>query len=105
MVLVAEATVDLGCGVPLLRRGLVVVGEDAIDDGGGRPVPRSRSIPGSRGGWLGMAEDMPDGLASVTDLADGDAIASSPSDSAVVVHGEHVLSLRVGGRSLRDGSP
>jgi hypothetical protein len=51
-----------------------------------------------------MIEDMPDGLASVTelsgDLPDGHAIATSPPNRAVVVHREHVLGLRVGDRSL-----
>ena len=51
-----------------------------------------------------MVEDMPDGLACVSelpgDLSDGHAIATSPPNRAVVVHREHVLGLREGDRSL-----
>ena len=108
-VLVAEAAMDLGGGVPLLGRGVLVVGEDAVDDRLDRAEEGSLPVPGRGGRGLGMVEDMPDGLASVSelpgDLPDGHAIATSPPNRAVVVHREHVLGLRVGDRSLWERSP
>ena len=63
-----------------------------------------RSLVAAAGMGLGMLEDMPDGLAGVSelpgDLPDGHAIAPSPPNRAVVVHRKHVLGLRVGDRSL-----
>ena len=104
-VLVAEAAEHLRGGVPLLGRGGLVVGEDLVDDRLERPEHGGRSVPGQRLGMgLGMLEDLPDGLAGVSelpgDLADGHAIASRPPNRAVVVHRKHVLGLRVGDRSL-----
>ena len=42
-VLVAEATMDLGGGMPLLGRGVLVVGEDAIDERRDWPEQGQRS--------------------------------------------------------------
>jgi len=107
--LIAEATMDLCGGVPLLGRGVLVVVEDAIDDRLDRAQEGGPPVAGRRRRRFGMVEDMPDGLASVTelprDLADGHAIASSPPNRAIVVHREHVLGLRVGERSLWERSP
>lgn len=103
-VLVAEAAMDLGGGVPLLDWSVLVVGEDAIDARLDRAEDRSLSVANPWGRGLGMAEDMPDHLASVSELSgdhpDGHAIATSPPNRAVVVHREHVLGLRPGDRSL-----
>src|SRR5262249_48310612 len=61
----------------------------------------------AHGRWAGMCHDMPDGSSRVTELsgdcAEGQAIAPRPPDSAVVVHREHVLSLR-GGESFPVGT-
>ena len=109
VVLIAEATVDLGGGVPLLCRGVLVVGEDAVDERLDRSEKWGLPVPRRCGGGLGMAEDMPDGLACVSelpgDLPDGHPIAAGPPNRAVVVHREHVLGLRVGDRSLWERSP
>ena len=48
-VLVAEAAVDLGGGVPLLGRGVLVVGEDAVDDRLDRAEDGGLSVPGPVG--------------------------------------------------------
>ena len=102
--LVAEATMDLRGGVPLLGRGILVVGEYAVDDRLDRPEDGGLTLPGPGGLGFGMVEDMPDGLACMSelpgDLADGHAIATSPPNRAIVVHREHVLGLRLGDRSL-----
>ena len=51
-----------------------------------------------------MRQSMPDGLAGVPellgDLPDGHAITSRPPNRAIVVHGNHVLGLRVGECSM-----
>jgi len=100
VVLLAEATMDLGGGVPLLGRCALVVDEDAIDDRYDRAEERGLAGPGRWGRRFGMVEDIPDGLASVSelsgDLPDGHAIATSPTNRAIVVHREHVLGLREG---------
>jgi hypothetical protein len=49
---------------------------------------------------VGMCEGMPDGLPGVpqlaSDLPDGHAIAMGSPNRAIIVHGYHVLALRVG---------
>jgi hypothetical protein len=53
---------------------------------------------------LGALEGVPDGPPRMTelpgDLSDGEAIASRPPNRSVVVHGNHVLSLRAVSRSV-----
>jgi hypothetical protein len=46
LVLIAKATMDLGGGVPLLVRGVLIIDEDLVDDRLHRTEPGSRSIPG-----------------------------------------------------------
>jgi hypothetical protein len=98
---VAEATIDLGGGVALLRRGSAVVDEDLVDEGLEGAELGSGPVPGQGLGMgVGMHEGMPDGPARVSELAgdlpDGQAIAMSPPNRAIVVHGHPVLALRVG---------
>jgi hypothetical protein len=54
--------------------------------------------------WVRMHERMPDGFSGVSelpgDLPDGHAIAPRPPNRAVVIHGNHVLDLRAGDRSM-----
>jgi hypothetical protein len=102
---VADAPVDLGGGVSLLGRRGFVIDEDLIDDRLDRPQLGGWSIPGQRLGMgVRMLESMPDDSSGVSelsgDLSDGRAIAPRPSNRAVVVHGHHVLGLRVGDRSV-----
>ena len=99
--LIAKAAVDLGSGMPLLGRGGFVVEEDLIDQRLERPQLWGESVPGQRLGMgVRMHEGMPDGSSRVTelpgDLPDGHAIAISPPNRAVVVHGNHILALRAG---------
>jgi hypothetical protein len=58
---------------------------------------------------VGMHEGMPDGRSGVSelasDLSDGQAITPSPPNRAIIIHGNHVLGLRVGDRSLQERSP
>jgi hypothetical protein len=53
---------------------------------------------------FGMRQGMPDGLSRVSelpgDLSDGQTIASSPPNRTIVIHGHHVLGLRVGEGSM-----
>jgi len=104
-VLVADPPKDLRGGVPLLGRGGLVVGEDLVDDRLERSELGSRSVPGQ---GLGMGLDMlkrvPDGSSRVSelagDLSDGLTIASRPTNRSIVIHGNHVLSLRAVRRSV-----
>jgi hypothetical protein len=95
-VLVAEAAEQLHGGMPLLRRGVFVLGEDLVD--GGVERPEDRGGPGlgpGVGDRLGLAQDAADLGSGVMegagDLADGHAIATSPADGAVIVHRKHIL--------------
>ena len=64
-VLVAEATEHLHGGVPLLGRGVLVVGQDLVDDRPERPQDRGGSLVGPGVGIrLGLREDL-------TNLASG----------------------------------
>src|SRR6185437_13385968 len=99
--LVAEAAIDLGGGVALLGRRGAILDEDLVDGGLELAELGSRPIPGQGLGMrVGMHEGMPDGPAGVSELAgdlpDGQAIAMSPPNRAIVVHGHHVLTLRAG---------
>jgi hypothetical protein len=67
--LIAEAAMDLGGGVPLLGRSVLVVGEDAVDDRLDRAEEGSLAVPDHGGLGLGMVEDMPDGLACMSELS------------------------------------
>jgi hypothetical protein len=90
--------------VPLLGRGVLVVGEDPVDDRLDRSEKRGLAVANRWSRRLGMVEDLPDGLAGVSelsgDLPDGQTITASPPNRAIVVHREHVLGLRVRDRSL-----
>jgi len=101
--LVAEATMDLRGGMPLLGGSILVVGENLVDERLDRPEDGGLAVPGRSGPGLGMVKDMPDGLACMSelpgDLANGHAIATSPPNRTIVVHREHVLGLRLGDRS------
>ena len=106
--LIVEAAVDLGGGVPLLGRGGFVIEEDLIDQRLERPQLGSGPVSGQRLGMgVRMHEGMSDGSSRVTELAgdlpDGHAIAISPPNRAVVVRGNHILALRVG-ESIRVGA-
>jgi hypothetical protein len=108
--LVAEAAKDLGSGMPLLGGCGFVIAEDLIDDRLERPELGGGTVPGQRLGMrVGMDKGMPDGFSGVSelagDLSDGHAIAPSPADCAIVVHGHHVLGLRVDDRSPKERSP
>ena len=46
VVLVAKSAKDLGGGVPLLERGVLIVGQDPIDDRLDRPQDGSDSLAG-----------------------------------------------------------
>src|SRR5271157_2067786 len=99
--LVTEAAVDLSGGVSLLGRGVFVVEEDLLNQRLERPQPGSGSVSGQRLGMgVRMREGMPDGPSGVTklpgDLPNGHAIAISPSNRAIIVHGSHILALRAG---------
>ena len=60
-------------------------------------------------GWVGVVENLPDGVARMVelagDLADGLAIASRPPNGTVVVHRKHILALREGESFLWERSP
>ena len=96
----AEATMDLCGGVPPLGRSPLVVGEDPVDDRHDRAEGRGLAGPGRRGRGFGMVEGIPGGLARVSELSgdppDGQAIATSPPNRAIVVRREHVPGLREG---------
>ena len=109
-VLVADPPEHLSGGVPLLGRSGLVVDQDLIDDRLKRPELGGRPVPGQGLGMgFRMRQGMADGLSRVSelsgDLPDGHAIASSPPDRAIIIHGNHVLGLRVGDRSLEERSP
>jgi hypothetical protein len=89
----------------LLGRGIFVVDQDLVDDRLERSQPGGRPVPGQRlGMWVGMHEGMPDSSSGVFelpgDLSDGHAIAPRPPNCAIIIHGNHVLSLRVGDCSM-----
>jgi len=100
VVLVAKSTHDLSGGVPLLERGVLIIGQNLIDDRLNRAKDGSRSLPGPRSRRLGIGEDVPDGLSGMSklsgDLSDRVTITTSPSNRTIVVHRKHVLGLRVG---------
>jgi hypothetical protein len=92
--LVAEAAKDLCSGVPLLGRGVLVVGEDLVD-GRLEAAELGREAVAGCGERLGMLEGFPDRdpgeVEFPGDLADGLAIAPRPPNGSVVVHRKHVL--------------
>jgi hypothetical protein len=95
-------------GEPLLGRGGLVIDENLVDDGLEWAELGSRPVPGQGLGMgVGMPEGMPDGLSRVSklagDLPDGPAIAMSPPNRAMVVHGHHVRALR-GGEAFSAGT-
>lgn len=86
-VLVAEATEQLGGGMPPLGRCGLVLDQDPVDGHLGRPEAGSGSVPGRRLGMgLGMLEGLSGGRSGAPELAgdlpDGHAIASRPPNRA-----------------------
>jgi hypothetical protein len=99
VVFIAKPTEHLRRGMPLLGRRCFVVQKDLVDDPMERTEFWCKAIP-SRWTWLGMLEHVPDRVSGVVefpgDLSDGFAIATRPSNGAVVVHVKHFLaSVRV----------
>src|SRR5437879_594342 len=84
-VLVAEATEHLHGGVPLLGRGVLIVGQDLVDDRPEWSQDRGGSLvgPGVRN-RLGLCEDLtnlaPGVMKGARDVADGHAIASGAAN-------------------------
>src|SRR3954447_3565154 len=79
--LVAEAAEHLHGGVPLLGRGVLVVGQDLVDDRMERPQDWCGPVVGPCVGMgLGLGEDLadlpPGVMKGARDLSDGHAIAS-----------------------------
>ena len=104
-VLVANPPEDQSGGMSLLARCGFVVNEDLVDDRLKRTELGSRSVPGQRLGMrFRMRQGMPDGRSRVSelpgDLSDGQTITPSPANRAIIIHGNHVLGLRVGDRSM-----
>src|SRR5512132_3044912 len=95
-VLVAEATEHLHGGMPLLGRGVLVVGQDLVNDRAERPQDRGGALvsPGV-GGRRGGSEDLTDLASGVMkgarDRSDGHAIASGAANCSVIVHRKHIL--------------
>src|SRR5262249_35090286 len=93
-VLVAEPPVDLGGGVPLFGRSVLVVLEDLVD--GRLEGPELRRGPvADLGDRFGLLEGLPDGDPGEAEFAgdppDGLAVAAGPPDGTVVSHRQHVL--------------
>ena len=105
-VLVAEAAKHLGGGVPLLGRGLLVVGQDLVDDGLKGAQDGCGAVPGlgERIG-LGLGQDLADLVPRVMeharDRADGHAIAVRPADRSVIIHRKHIPNLRETGWGVK----
>src|SRR5271166_2728810 len=98
-VLIAEATIHLRRGMPLLGRGGFIIDQDLVDDRRDGTQERSRAGSGPGGQWrFTMVEGMPNGFSRVIelsgDLPDGHAIAPSSPNRAVVIHRKHFLCLR-----------
>src|SRR5512135_3635810 len=88
---VAEAAEHLHGGVPLLGRGLLVVGSDLVDDRAERPQDRGRPLVGPGvGSGPGLGEDLTNLASGVMkgarDRSDGHAIASGAANCSVIVH-------------------
>ena len=92
--LVAEPSVDLGGGVPLLGRCGLVVGEDLVD-GGLEGAELGRRPVADLGDGPGLLEGLPDGDPGEAELAgdlpDGFPITACPPDGTIVIHRQHVL--------------
>jgi hypothetical protein len=96
---VAEPTVDLGGGTPLLGRSIFVVGQDLVDDRVKRSQNRGRPLPRRRNGTsMSLLEDLSDRVSRVSELAntllDRHPIAMGAPDGTVIIHRKHVLGLR-----------
>ncbi len=97
-VLVAQAAEDLHGGVTLLGRGVLVGGEDGVDDGVEGPKA------GAGGGWAGcragvgggrrLADVVPPEAELPGDLPNAHAVAVRQANVGVVVHRQHPSSLR-----------
>jgi hypothetical protein len=102
---IAEASEDLSSGVPLLGRSGFVVDQDLVDDRLEWPEPGGPTVPCQRLGMrVRMHESMPHGPSRVSeltgDLPDGQTIAQGSPNRAIIIHGNHVLILRAGDRSM-----
>jgi len=103
--LVADPPEHLSGGMTLLGRRSLVVDQDLIDDRLKRPELGGRPVPGQGLGMrFGMRQGMADGRSRVSELAgnlpDGQTITLSPPNRAIIIHGNHVLGLRIGDRSM-----
>ena len=98
-VFITEAAKHLLGGVPLLGRGLLVIGQDLVDDRMERTQDGCGTAPGLKGRHrLGLLQDLPDlvprMMEGARNLADAHAIAMRPANCSVIVHRKHVLDLR-----------
>jgi hypothetical protein len=93
-VLVTPAAEELPGGVPLLGRGLLIGGQEGVDDGVQAAEDGGGWWLGARGGrGLGVGEDLahlvPGVVEGAGDLVNGHAIAVREADLGVVVHRQH----------------
>ena len=94
-VLVAESSEQLGSGVPLLGRGVLVVAEDLVDDRLDRTEQGCGASPGPHRRWLGMREDMPDGPPGMT-VGNSRIINSSRVVILALCHPRSIRRVEVG---------
>jgi hypothetical protein len=98
-VFTAKAAKHLLGGVPLLGRGVLVLGQDLVDDRLERPQNGCGAVPGLTSGYgLRLLQDLADlgprVMESARNLADAHGIAMRSADCSVIVHRKHILDLR-----------